>query len=243
MMINGMKITNTVRFVSAAVSLVAAHTATADVFLRGTHNNWEAEPMLGQGYYNASDILTFKDCDKVAFKFDTRGDWSINYGDYDNVRGYNPGINAMEGHLDQGGSNIEVECGKTYFIEMNHYGAGSGSTYSLRDLAVDVPQTLGTDTNAAFRKAIRGGGFYGSVSITGELLVRDLPGETKIVVRAIDSEGRTIVGEASPYKTLSDGLSLWRFAVGSYGSINLQSIELENNGLSNPVEIDKALIQ
>jgi hypothetical protein len=243
MIINSVKMTSTIRLLTASMGLIAAHTATADVFLRGTHNNWEAEPMLGQGYYQGRDILTFKDCDKVAFKFDTRGDWSENFGDFDNVRGYNPGINAMEGHLDQGGSNIEVECGKTYFIEMSYYSSGNGNTYSLRDLAADVPQTLAVGTDASFRKAVRGGGFYGSVSITGELLVRDLPGETKVVVRAIDSEGRTIVGEASPYKPLSGGLSLWRFAVGSYGSIDLQSIELQNNGRSAALEINQALIQ
>ena len=209
------------------------------VSLRGTHNNWEAEPMLKQGYYSAADIFTFKSCEKVAFKFDIRGDWSENYGDADNVRGFNPGSNVMEGSLDKGASNIEVACGKTLYIEMN-YGMG---LYGFRELPIEVPQTLPVGVDALFRKALRGGGQYGAVNISGELLVREKSGETSINIRAIDSQNQRIVGKASLYKSLANGLQLWRFTVGSYGKIDLESIQYKNNNSSFEVKINSDLIQ
>lgn len=224
-----------------AAAATGAPASAQAVFLRGTHNGWTADPMLYQGYYQARDIVTFSDCDTVELKFDAKGDWSENYGDDDNVRGYNPSRDLMEGHLDRDGANISVACGQTYFISMNY--SGQGGTYGLRALDAEVPSRLPEGTDIALRKAIRGGGFYGAVSITGELLVRPLSADQAIEIRATDSQGDTRSVQASLFKTLPDGLQLWRFSVGSYGSIDLDSITYRSGGVEQTAELTRGLIQ
>lgn len=152
---------------------------------------------------------------QAAFKFDVTGDWSVNYGDFDNTRGFNPHVNAMEGHLDPDGSNIEVACGKTCYVYISYYGSSSSNTYGLRELAARVPQSLPADKNATFRKAERIPQFYGSIAIAEQ---------------------------ATPYQALPNGLTLWRFAV-SCSIDGIDSIVFKNNNNHAAVEIDPALIQ
>jgi hypothetical protein len=223
----------------ALILFINAKTASGQISLRGSHNNWSAEPMLNQGYYSAQDIVTFSNCEFVQFKFDIRGDWSENYGDSDNVRGWNPSLKLMEGGLDRDGGNIYLPCGKTYFLSMS-YGHPS---YGFRELNREVPDTLAADEAIRFRKAVRGGGQYASVSITGELLVRELPEDRSIIVRAMDSQGQEQEVLATLSKNLGNGVQIWKFAVGSYGSIELQSITYTSARRQIDVEIVKELVQ
>jgi hypothetical protein len=217
--------------------------AGVGMYLRGSHNNWAAEPMLYNGYYSARDIITFSGCKTVEFKFDLRGDWSENYGDNDNVRGFNPGSNRMEGRLDRNGGNISLECGKTYFVSME-YPHGSDAYYGFRELKTEVPSTLPEGKVVAFRKAVHGGGQYGSENFTGELLVKPAGTEKQsFKIRITSPDGPVESDQVKLEKTLPSGLQIWRFAVGSYGNIKFDSIVYRSGTTDYPVEINNDLIQ
>jgi len=51
-----------------------------DVFVRGTFNTWQAEPMTSRGKNIWEAVVDFTS-DNERFKFDIHGDWSENYGD------------------------------------------------------------------------------------------------------------------------------------------------------------------
>ncbi|MBB3062429.1 hypothetical protein FHS09_003278 [Microbulbifer rhizosphaerae] len=81
-------------------ALMAASLGTqADWYLRGTHNDWQADPMqdVGNNTMLADDVVFAVNGE---FKFDRYGDWSENYG--------------LNGELD--GANIPIDAG-TWDIE------------------------------------------------------------------------------------------------------------------------------
>ncbi|WP_308365618.1 MULTISPECIES: alpha-amylase family glycosyl hydrolase [unclassified Microbulbifer] len=67
--------------------------AQADWYLRGTHNNWQADPMqdVGNNTMLADDVAFAADGE---FKFDRYGDWSENYGLNGELNGANISISA-----------------------------------------------------------------------------------------------------------------------------------------------------
>lgn len=149
----------------------------------------------------------------------------------------------MEGSLDKNGKNFSAECGKTYFIEME-YPNEADAKYGLRQLKVDVPSALPAGAVVAFRKAIRGGGEYGSESYTGELLVRPTGNEKQsFKIRLKNSEGVVESDQVTLEKTLANGLQIWRFAVGSYGKINFDSIVYGSGDKEYLIEVINDLIQ
>ncbi|MBB5212636.1 alpha-amylase family glycosyl hydrolase [Microbulbifer hydrolyticus] len=107
----------------AALLLGASSVAQAEWFLRGTHNNWQADQMqdVGSNTMLAEDVVFTADGN---IKFDRWGDWSENYG-----------LNGV-----QGGGNISVLAGTwdiEFYTDTHDYqiiaaGGPSGTDYHLR---------------------------------------------------------------------------------------------------------------
>jgi hypothetical protein len=156
----------------------------------------------------------------------------------------------MEGHLDRDGNNLQVDCGQTYYIEMSYFGdwrpdnTPRSGLYGLRPINATVPSELAPDGVAAFRKAIRGGGFYGAKNIIGEVLIRPLGEAQSVVVRAKRANTFEILSvDAELKKTLPNGLQIWGFAVGTYGDLDLESITYRSGDTNHDVAIDDELVQ
>ncbi|WP_255463589.1 alpha-amylase family glycosyl hydrolase [Microbulbifer sp. YPW1] len=77
----------------AGLLLCASATAQAEWFLRGTHNNWQADQMqnLGSNTMLADDVV-FTSAGEI--KFDRWGDWSENYGANGQQNGNNIAVPA-----------------------------------------------------------------------------------------------------------------------------------------------------
>jgi hypothetical protein len=215
----------------------------ANPFLRGTFNNWSAEEMLGAHMYIARDIINIAPCDSgvAQFKFDTNGDWSRNFGDNDNARGFNPSQNRWEGRLDTNGENIRIPCGKTYFIGFENYSEDQ-TFYGFRELAKPVPEALKEGEKVVFRKAVRVGGQYGWNSFVGELLVQQGLAPSQLGVVYLGQGGERKLAEAQFQKSLSVGFEVWRFVAGGYGTIELLNVSFETDGMVQTSPISQELV-
>ncbi|WP_193161999.1 alpha-amylase family glycosyl hydrolase [Microbulbifer hainanensis] len=102
-----------------AALLVFSLSAHAEWYLRGTHNNWQADPMqdIGSNTVIAGAVVFAADGE---IKFDRYGDWSENYG--------------LNGARD--GANIPVSAGTwdiEFYTDTHDYKiTAAGTTYHLR---------------------------------------------------------------------------------------------------------------
>jgi hypothetical protein len=194
------------------------------VYIRGDFNQWQNQELLGSSFKGGRDFVTIPPCASgtAEFKFDLTGDWSRNFGDNDNVRGFNPSANRWEGELDPNGGNIKIPCGKTYFISMEHYFSES-RRYGYLEVEGEVKQDVDAGRSVTFRKAIGGGGQYGAVDYTGEILVRHPEKISNLGVSFRSASGQ-IFAEAKYRETLKSGVQIWNFVASGYGRIDLETI-------------------
>lgn len=79
------------------------------LYVRGTHNNWGlGTPMTKSGDVWTATNVSFGTASNQRFKFDVRGDWSLNYGG-----------TGLSGTAVQNGGDIAVTPGTTYTITFN----------------------------------------------------------------------------------------------------------------------------
>lgn len=78
------------------------------VYLRGTFNTWSTTEMNLIADNTWRGVGTFGSTATERFKFDIRGDWSLNFGD-----------NNADGIAEQSGQDIPVQPGSTYAITFN----------------------------------------------------------------------------------------------------------------------------
>lgn len=232
-------------FVCACLSyLFAMQIAAAQPYIRGDFNDWQNHPMLVSGQYMSKDIISVPTCASGVseFKFDMKGDWSENYGDNDNNRGFNPSIDVFEGSLDLAGSNIKVPCGKTYLVVIQH--GGHAKTYGIADIPDTLKEDVSLEEAVAFRKAIGMTGSYGAASIKGEILVRKSNSSsiTDLVVKY--AEGSQEKSEPAKYKmTQANGVEIFEFSIGGYGQIGLKRIEYLRNGQPQTASVNFQLVK
>ena len=83
--------------------------AWPSLYLRGTNNNWTlSTPMTKSGNVWTASNVSFGSAASQRFKFDVRGDWSLNYGG-----------TGLTGTAVQGGPDIAVSSNATYTITFN----------------------------------------------------------------------------------------------------------------------------
>ncbi len=213
------------------------------VFIRGDFNNWQLQKMLGSTTYSTADFVAIPSCASgtAEFKFDMKGDWSTNFGDNDNVRGFNPGANRMEGQLDPNGGNIKIPCGKTYFISAD-YAFGSNAYYGFREIGGQLKQDVDAGTSVTFRKAIHGGGQYGTESYIGEILVRNPDKISKLGIAFHSESQPNGFMEAKFRETLANGAQVWEFLAGTYGKMKLDKITYVEAGKELSAAIDPTFV-
>ncbi|MEN9824910.1 MAG: hypothetical protein RI953_655 [Pseudomonadota bacterium] len=216
----------------------------AAVFIRGDFNNWQPQKMIYSNQFLARDFITFPACASgtVEFKFDLKGDWSTNFGDNDNVRGFIPNANWWEGQLDLNGGNIKIPCGKTYLIGMFYYGGDNMRYYRYREIDGKLKQDVDAGTSVTFRKAIHGGGFYGAESYSGEILVRNPDKISKLGVAFKSERDPQGFGGAWYRETLANGVQVWEFAAGTYGTMKLEKITYVEDGKERSASIDPKFV-
>lgn len=86
------------------------------MFLRGTFNGWGKQDMFCVGANQWAAIVMFIGASET-YKFDARGDWSINWGDY-----------QSDGIADRGGWNIRAPGAGRYLVTFD----ASTGAYALR---------------------------------------------------------------------------------------------------------------
>lgn len=97
-------------------------TAWSTLYVRGTNNNWATTtPMTKSGNVWTANNVSFGAAASQRFKFDVRGDWTLNYGG-----------TGLSGTAVQSGGDIAVASNTTYTITFNE----STKQYS----ATPVPQ-------------------------------------------------------------------------------------------------------
>ena len=83
--------------------------AWTSLYVRGTNNNWTlSTPMTKSGNVWTASNVSFGSAASQRFKFDVRGDWSLNYGG-----------TGLTGTAVQGGNDIAVSSNATYTITFN----------------------------------------------------------------------------------------------------------------------------
>jgi len=85
-----------------------AGTAWTSLYVRGTNNNWGLTPMTKSGDVWTATNVSFGSATNQRFKFDVRGDWSLNFGG-----------TGLTGTAVQGGGDIAVSSSTTYTITFN----------------------------------------------------------------------------------------------------------------------------
>lgn len=107
--------------------------AQADWYLRGTHNEWQADPMqdVGNNTMLADDVVFAADGE---FKFDRYGDWSENYGLNGELNGANIPISAgtwdIEFYTDTHDYKITASTTAAYHLRGTHNGWAEGDLMS-----------------------------------------------------------------------------------------------------------------
>lgn len=86
-----------------------AGSAWSSLYVRGTNNNWSlSTPMTKSGDVWTATNVSFGSAASQRFKFDVRGDWSLNYGG-----------SGLTGTAVQSGGDIAVQSNTTYTITFN----------------------------------------------------------------------------------------------------------------------------
>lgn len=232
-----MQIKSILIVVSFFVLMLAQVGNAADMYIRGTHNNWVAQPMTcssGDGFWlNCEAVVVFGS--NAEFKFDHYGNWKENFGDNTNVRGLNP-VRGWEGHYGPGEGNIKVQGNKTYRVHFSQSSGGprrdSSNVYSLEELPAQ-PTDLPKSVNILLRNALITGGMYGAEAVSGELLVRNLSYHKRVII-TYTSGNETSTIEASFAYTLHDDVEVWIFSAGGFGTGKyfFQYQQLDNNGIT-----------
>lgn len=105
------------------------------LYVRGTHNNWGlGTPMTKSGDVWTATNVSFGTASNQRFKFDVRGDWSLNYGG-----------TGLSGTAVQNGGDIAVTPGTTYTITFNEV----TKAYTATPTGSQPPQSQGVTVHFA----------------------------------------------------------------------------------------------
>ncbi len=105
------------------------------LYVRGTNNNWGlGTPMVKSGAVWTATNVAFGTATNQRFKFDVRGDWSLNYGG-----------TGLSGTAVQSGGDIAVTSGTTYTITFNEV----TKAYSATPTGSQPPQGQGVTVHFA----------------------------------------------------------------------------------------------
>jgi len=103
-----------------------AGSAWTSLYVRGTNNNWSlATPMSKSGNVWTASNVAFGAAANQRFKFDVRGDWTLNYGG-----------SGLSGTAVQSGGDIAVNANTTYTITFNE----TTKAYSATPSGTQPPQ-------------------------------------------------------------------------------------------------------
>jgi len=112
-----------------------AGSAWSSLYVRGTNNNWSlSTPMTKSGDVWTATNVSFGSAASQRFKFDVRGDWSLNYGG-----------SGLSGTAVQNGGDIAVTPGTTYTITFNEV----TKAYSATPSGSQPPQGQGVTVHFA----------------------------------------------------------------------------------------------
>ncbi len=105
------------------------------LYVRGTHNSWGlGTPMTKSGDVWTATNVSFGTASNQRFKFDVRGDWTLNYGG-----------TGLSGTAVQNGGDIAVTPGTTYTITFNEV----TKAYSATPSGSQPPQGQGVTVHFA----------------------------------------------------------------------------------------------
>jgi hypothetical protein len=105
------------------------------LYVRGTNNNWGlGTPMVKSGDVWTATNVSFGTATNQRFKFDVRGDWTLNFGG-----------TGLSGTAVQNGGDIAVTPGTTYTITFNEV----TKAYSATPTGSQPPQSQGVTVHFA----------------------------------------------------------------------------------------------